>query len=314
MTRKRIHLSIFKVFLIGILFFPLLTNAQSLWKQKYPEADNIASKTSKTKNVKKLSASLTSALPDTLDKYRAIFSWIAKNISYDVKGLNNPNLDTSPENVISKGKSICQGYANLFQALCDASGMPCKTIPGWTKNMPSKIGKPFDKVTTHAWNVIQMKRHWYSCDVTWAAGAIDESGKGFKKEFNDFYFCTPSSIFFLNHYPEDSKWFLGFKISKDDFINAPFYYSTVLGGNIHDLKPDEGTLHYKKGQKIKFSLYIDFPVKNILIQPITAKQPFLAKFKQDKEHLSFEYTQDVYSPFLYIFINNQGGIVYKMVK
>lgn len=303
-----------------LLYFTIsLTNvfqvpAQDYWKRNYKAADEIASKTKKSAIIK-LSKNLTSQLPDTIDKYRAIFTWMAQNISYDVKGLEDySKVKTDAEDVLSSGKSVCEGYANLFDALCKASGLGSASIGGWTKNNPEKIGKPFAKYTTHAWNAIRINKKWYLCDVTWGSGSIQaETGK-FKKEFSGFYFCMPNHIFFLNHYPEDQKWFLGYKVNVRDFINLPHFFNPPLEHGIENLSPENGTIKYKKGETIKFEFTWNGEISNILVNPTSSSIPYQANFKRSKNKISFEYKLDKYAPFLFVYVNNAGALVYRMER
>jgi transglutaminase/protease-like cytokinesis protein 3 len=303
------------IIFIGLYLIPIHILSQSLWKQDYKEADGIAAKTKNTTDVKKLSHNLTVALPDTINKYRAIFSWIAFNIAYDVKGLKNySSVAVEPKKVLAAGKSVCEGYANLFKALCEASGLPCAAITGWTKNMPDKIGKPFTKYTTHAWNSIRIGQKWYLCDVTWGSGSLDDATHKFKREFNDFYFCMPENLFFLNHYPEDPKWMLGYKISKTDFIEAPHFFNPVLAANIRNLEPSGGTIKFKKKQIVKFSFTVNKTIQNILVKPNSTANPTQVTFKQKKNNVTFEYELNEYAQFLYIYLNNEGSLVYRLQK
>ena len=298
-------------FLLSI--HPIL--AQDYWKRSYKTADKIAAKTEKTTNLNVLSENLTQNLPDTIDKFRAIFTWIALNISYDVSATNNPEKESSnPEEVILKGKSVCEGYANLFQALCEQRNLPCKTISGWTKNFPDKINEDLPRSTSHAWNAIKVDRQWFLCDVTWASGYLSEETNEFIKEFNPTYFCTPAKLFRLNHYPEKINWFLGDTLSKDYFINLPHFYSFALANNIQTIKPEYGIIKFIRGQEIQFSFTLDQSIHSVQIKPSEIFKPEPADFHQQNGTITFEYRLDRYSPFLYIYLNNQGAIVYKLKK
>lgn len=174
------------LYILVFLLATISVSAQKYWRETYKAADETAARTKKLKVITKLSQNLTSGLKDTVDKYRAIFTWIALNISYDVKGLTDySNVKTDPEEVLASGKSVCEGYANLFDALCAASGLKSYSIAGWTKNNPDKIGKPFEKFTTHAWNAIRIDNTWYLCDVTWASGSISEETQKFENILTD---------------------------------------------------------------------------------------------------------------------------------
>jgi len=75
-------------------------------------------------SLKTLAAKLKSLAKDNMEKGWVIFCWISHNISYDsVLGAPNSsssyNKDCSAEGVLKSGISVCEGYANLFQALAE---------------------------------------------------------------------------------------------------------------------------------------------------------------------------------------------------
>lgn len=59
------------------------------------------------------------------------------------------------------------------------------------------------------------------CDVTWAAGKVDDQSQ-FQKGFDDFWFCTPPDQFVYTHYPKDTSWQLLTPLwSKQHFDEVP---------------------------------------------------------------------------------------------
>ena len=302
------------ILVVTFTYFVLsITQAQKYWKQPYIKADSVAAKVRKTKDIVKLASKLTSSFSDTVDRYRALYTWVALNIEYDIKALKNPNsAKCEAQDVLSRGKAICEGYANLYKALCAQSGLRCEIVSGWTKNSPTKIGVEFPAHTTHAWNAISINSKWYVCDVTWGAGDADSDFSKFRKEFKSFFFCTPMSIFSLNHYPESEKWFLGSKISKSDFQSAPHFYDIALDNNLMLSEPKNGTIEFKKGKKIDFKFTMDAKVDQILVKPSNAKTPVKVEFKQRKNTITFEYEMDKSAPYLVIFLNSRSALLYRM--
>lgn len=81
---------------------------------------------------------------------------------YDVKDLYNPNgLLNTPYGAITKGKSVCQGYANTFTLLAEELEIPVIKLRGYDKR-----SKEY-----HVWNVVYVEKNgvldWYHVDVTW---------------------------------------------------------------------------------------------------------------------------------------------------
>jgi transglutaminase/protease-like cytokinesis protein 3 len=300
-------------YIIILLFSFSMVSANDFWRAEYKTADELAAKTKKTKDVGKLTKALTSELTKPIDKYRAIFTWIALNITYDCKSFKSQNYSNlEPADVLSKGKSICEGYSGLFEAMCKEAGLQCETISGWTKNNFAKIGNEFVKNPTHAWNAISIDNKWYLIDVTWAAGSTEGNCDKFIKEFSPVYFCTPPQIFGLNHFPQDNKWLLGYNPSKKEFQQAPHFYNKALEYNLTHVKPENGIIKYKKGLKIDFEFSLDQPIKNITVKPIEETYGKQMKFKQSGNTISFTYELTRKTSYLFVFFDLQGAMVYKV--
>lgn len=147
------------------------------------------------------------------EKVRAIYSWIIQNIAYepdeykqfDFKFKNyrerNQKEQKTREKVIErtlkKGIAVCEGYAMLFEKLCELQGISNYLVRGDTKSNFNDIGRSFAK--NHMWNVVYIDDKPYLFDPTWGAGRFN--GK-FIKEPSYFYYKTPPQLFFKTHYPE----------------------------------------------------------------------------------------------------------------
>jgi transglutaminase/protease-like cytokinesis protein 3 len=163
-----------------------------------------------------------------LEKTRLIFTWIATHIAYDDNGFNTGNYsDTKAESVLKYRVSVCQGYADLFQALGKLAGMEIVTITGWSKGITYRPGSTLTD-TDHAWNAVKIDGQWKLFDVTWAAGF----GKGVNgrlvstMQFDDYWFDVRPDEFIFSHLPSDEKWQLNdTRISKVQFERLPFVSS-----------------------------------------------------------------------------------------
>ncbi|PKA82584.1 transglutaminase superfamily protein [Ulvibacter sp. MAR_2010_11] len=147
------------------------------------------------------------------EKVRAMYSWIIQNIAYepdeykqfDFKFKNyrerNQKEEKTREKVISrtlqKGIAVCEGYAMLFEKLCELQGIQNYLVRGDTKTNFNDIGRSFAK--NHMWNVVYIDEEPYLFDLTWGAGRYN--GK-FIKEPSYFYYKTAPGLFFKTHYPE----------------------------------------------------------------------------------------------------------------
>jgi len=208
------------------------------------------------------------------EKARAVFRWVATNISYDVDlaesmnytSKNSFSYKTEKEREIkdkkfkldlvsstmNTKKTVCHGYAALMEYLYLKLGLESTIVFGNLKADPSQIGEMPD-VTNHAWNVVKIDDYWQFVDVTLAAGFVSSNTNLFKFYFNDAYFFTPPERFFLNHYPTDEKWLLVAK-SKKDFAPLPVFFGSYLNKNIKSLKLGYGIVLAADNPKFIFAI------------------------------------------------------------
>ena len=174
------------------------------------------------------------------EKVRAMYSWIIQNISYDPNEYKqfdytfknyrerNQKEEETRKNLIKrtlqKGIAVCEGYAMLFEKLCELQGIRNYLVRGDTKTNFNDIGRTFAK--NHMWNVVYIEGMPYLFDLTWGAGKYN--GK-FIKEPTYFYYKTPPQLFFRSHYPdmyEDA--FIEKRISREEFSNRPLLIDNQL--------------------------------------------------------------------------------------
>lgn len=208
------------------------------------------------------------------EKARAIFTWIAHNIKYDLKayGVNEHPVAYSYKTQAEKEarrkkfreelalktlkskKGVCQGYATLYAEVAQKAGLKSEIITGSSKSHPAHIGKqPGD--SDHAWNAVKIDGTWKLVDATWGAGTATGNPLKFVFKFNDKYFFGDPNLFFLNHFPDDKKWLLTDK-SENEFANLPLYYGNYHIGEYDFLSPSAGMLSVKSKQ-------IPFRIKNL---------------------------------------------------
>ncbi len=174
------------------------------------------------------------------EKVRAMYSWIIQNIAYepdeykqfDFKFKNYRERNKKEENTrkkvikrtLQKGVAVCEGYAMLFEKLCELQGINNYLVRGDTKTNFNDIGRPFAK--NHMWNVVYIDEKPYLFDLTWGAGKYN--GK-FIKEPTYFYYKTPPELFFKTHYPdmfEDA--FIDRIIDREVFSSMPLIIAETL--------------------------------------------------------------------------------------
>ena len=165
-----------------------------------------------------LATYLTQPTETDLTKVRSIYVWLANNITYDMKGFEaNVLPDYRPKAVLNSKVAVCEGYALLFQELCNEAGIRSEIIRGYSKGYGYSEGDKF-KVTNHAWNAVYLDNQWRFIDVTWAARKSNNTPN--LRPFTDEYFLTNPQVFIRKHLPEIQAWQLLSKpISKEEFEN-----------------------------------------------------------------------------------------------
>ena len=106
------------------------------------------------------------------EKFDAIFYWVAKNINYDESYFYTVS-ESGPEtikSILKTKKTICLGYAQLMDSLCQLAGISNVTVFGYAKGEFYDVG---DSIYghNHAWNAVKLDGLWYVYDVTWSHGA-----------------------------------------------------------------------------------------------------------------------------------------------
>ena len=144
-----------------------------------------------------LARAITVNARDPVEKAKAIYAWVARNVQYDVASISSALSKESKDYYLNKPHdaktilktriAVCQGYSYLAAALLRASGVPVRVVTGsasaneeikWT---PSRLQDP---VYGHAWNEVFLNGKWEPMDITWGAGTVDENNI-FYYEFNE---------------------------------------------------------------------------------------------------------------------------------
>ncbi|KAK9680547.1 hypothetical protein K7432_015903, partial [Basidiobolus ranarum] len=178
-----------------------------------------------THDLKRLTKYLIQPFDSELCQIRSIFVWIADNISYDVDGFLSGNIpDQSAKSTLHSRSSVCEGYANLFQEMCEISGIYVQKIHGYSRGAgtdPSTESRgPLG--SNHAWNVVRINGVYRMIDSTWGAGHLNNGS--YHKKFSPFYFLTLPTLFICNHFPLESPHlqFITPHAKEEEFRQLPF--------------------------------------------------------------------------------------------
>jgi len=266
------------------------------------------------------------------DKARAIYTWIATNIVYDIRALKaRPKiinyLYSSYEEKIYREREImeelaiqalidrkatCQGYSALYKHICELVSLECVIISGYSKTRKLEIGN-IPPANNHSWNTVKINEEWKLVDVTWGAGYLNENLDKFIPAFNDnFFFSTPAK-FYLNHYPDDQSGLLR-SMSIETFVNLPLYYPGFNKSNVEVVEPETGII------TVSNVGYIGLSLKNITNESV------LIKFDNEKNGIKvYPAIKDQYlyyeipykkneNTYMTVFINNASFVTFKIQR
>ena len=127
-------------------------------------------------------------LETDIEKARAIFDWLAYNISYDTT-----YSVYSAKEAFKKRKGVCQGYSDLFDEMAKEVGLDSIMVVG-TGNGGATVGKG-----GHAWNLVRLADRDLLLDSCWGAGYVNN--RRFTRAFAPCWFDTHPAVFIYTHYP-----------------------------------------------------------------------------------------------------------------
>jgi len=214
-----------------------------------------------TLNVGTISHLLTKKFPESTDKVRAIFYWIANNISIDIKmAKNGSNEKMLSEVILKTRKANANGYATLFQDMCSVAKIRCLTVDGYIKKTVEDINNVPDELN-HTWAVIQLGQSpeaWYYVDPEWGSGYVDDKATVFTKKFDDRYFFANKMLFNLQHFPDNMAWQLGNSGPKSvkDFFAYPIVKRDAIEYNLTSCMPQEGLIKANTKKAVAFNLKV----------------------------------------------------------
>lgn len=156
------------------------------------------------------------------EKAKLAHDVVAVLISYDSASFWSGNLPPQDfASVIKSRKAVCEGYAAVYQRLCDSLKLPCKTVHGYARGVGSSLVAEGDvSEPNHAWNRVQLEGDWYLVDCTWDAGHME--GKTARQSYNtDWLFLRPEH-FIYSHLPEQQRdQLLAAPLSAQEFAKLP---------------------------------------------------------------------------------------------
>ncbi|PQJ73428.1 transglutaminase domain-containing protein [Polaribacter butkevichii] len=268
---------------IHFFLFMLISSYSNAQKEdfkhiNFTKADSIAHiyKNENINSLPILSHLLTSTLNKDVEKFRAIYIWVSKNIKGDYAAVskntrkrkrfkndsskltqwNNSFNKVLFKKLLKNKKTVCTGYAYLIRELCTLANIESKIIDGYGRSATTNIGKL--SIPNHSWNAVKLNDKWYLVDATWSAGYSDLSTNTFIFDYNDGYFLTEPQLFIKTHFPLDKKWSLlqSEVISTEKFVQAPLIYGATFKHQITPVFPKKMRNKVSKHKEITFYLRI----------------------------------------------------------
>lgn len=257
-----------KQVITALLFFLLFNVVQS---QNYDNVDaRVAMYPKQYASANQLADQIAKDFTTDRERARAIYTWLAINVSYDLETLYNGQTQVNFSYVDQKdlkrklaainthtanqtlrtNKAICEGYAQAFKKTSELMGIPCMLVGGFSKGDVTDIGV-FPSEENHAWNAVKINNKWYLVDATWGAGY--SNGDTWVQRFNDFFFLTDPDEFALTHFPSEPEWlFTKKRFTKKQFYETPFYEKAFFKNKLNLLSPLHGELIVKSNSAIEF--------------------------------------------------------------
>lgn len=257
------------------IVFALLLNIvfiNSSFSQKYSAIDSIVLKYPNFGSTEKLAERIQNDFTSEHDKARAIYSWIALNLIYDVKTYLDPpepkvytakdgadwakQIQVAQSNTTQKAfrskKAVCEGFSLLYAHLASLTGLKCQVVTGDSKRLLSDIGRR-RLGSNHAWNNVQIDGKWILLDATWGQGYYNDELKISVRRFTPIYFDMDPKYFYAKHFP-DLAMYEGNTGNKESFLNSPLIYDEFIKENCEVLMPFSGIIKANDGDKITFKI------------------------------------------------------------
>ncbi|KAI1338684.1 hypothetical protein F5Y15DRAFT_386629 [Xylariaceae sp. FL0016] len=211
---------------------------------------------------------LCAPFPSATDKARAIFTWCHHNIAYNVEEFFGKCIQRRDvEETIFHGKAVCQGYAEVYQAIAQRAGLQCVVVRGHGKGYgykPLKEGEPAPPrdPSGHAWNAVCIDNgEWKLLDACWGAGNVGEGR--YTKAFKPQMFCLSNERFGMKHFPSDERYFFrndGRILPWEEYIIGPVdggkaqWYGTATDEGLSEFtfSPAQKHLSVYGGEIVRF--------------------------------------------------------------
>ncbi|PIF33739.1 transglutaminase superfamily protein [Flavobacterium sp. 9] len=315
-----------------VFLFLNIVFLNSSYSQKYSAIDSIVLKYPSFGSTEKLAERIQKDFTSEHDKARAIYSWIALNLDYDLKTYLNPpepktynskneadnakqiqlaRTSTTQKTFRSK-KGVSEGFSLLYQHLAILSGLKCQSVTGDSKRLLNDIGRK-RLGSNHAWNMVQIDGKWILIDATWGNGYFDEKRQVVVKKFTPTYFDMAPDYFYMTHFPESSM-YASNTGNKEAFLNGPLIYDEYVDNSCEISAPFSGIVHANDGDKITFQIKNISKIENLYYLNKKDEHVNIENAKEKDGALEFQVTYNrKYGRFITFFLSNRALAAFKIV-
>lgn len=230
------------------------------WSQDFDRVDNtLLLYPDRFEQPEELAAMIERDFISDTDKLRAVYGWIINHVAYDpgkyeefdfsFRDFEERNKKQRKKreavilSTIRTGLAVCEGYAMLFERLCELLKIDNYLVRGQAKSVPQDIGKDFE--LNHLWNVAYAGGKAYLFDTTWGAGKYTDH---FVHQPDYFYFMVDPTLLIQSHYPEMiSDSLLEEPLSPDQFAQLPLFLDHQI--EMSDIiSPREGIINAQRAR------------------------------------------------------------------
>lgn len=320
-----------KKIVFGFLFLNLLF-INSSFSQKYTAIDSIVLKYPNFGSTEKLAERIQKDFTSEHDKARAIYSWIALNLDYDLKTYLDP---PKPKTFTSKNeaenakqiqlahasatqkafrskKAVCEGFSLLYQHLATLSGLKCQVVTGDSKRLLNDIGRK-RLGSDHAWNTVLIDGKWILIDATWGQGYFDEKRQVVLKKFTPIYFDMAPEYFYMTHFPVSSM-YAGNTGNKEAFLNGPLIFDEFIEQECQVQMPFSGIIQANDNDKIVFKIKNVSRLENLYY--LNKKQECVEIENPKEKNGVFEFQVTYYRKlgrFITFYLDDRPFIIFKVI-
>lgn len=262
-----------------IFFFSIFSLSSQV--DQLNKVDKIIYSYSNITSIEELSKRINYDFKTDLEKVRAAFTWISKNIYYKHKNpfeitalrtfivFNEDDLkrkikidnEKTIRETFNSRSGVCKGYALLFHKICNLLNIKNELIYGYVRGSLNEVGNlPTNK--NHVWNAININNKWIFIDATWASGYYN-NGEWLQK-VNTKYFNISKEELKLTHFPAATFWqkLINQKPLKE-FCNQPIVKTAFLESKAQLVLPNQGIIRAEKNKSFKININNLKPNTNI---------------------------------------------------